>query len=196
MKKSLLASAFSVLFSGSALAEYTIDVTACAGTEMVQNSAGQWEVYNPAVHTVDETTPVRYERTLHVPPFFLASNRNMALVVTNVTSRDVTVIYTPTYYAFNSGQPVTLSPERIDMAFDGSNNPLSPQGALLASNTTGRIGIDLQSASFYGRALIKWESDTCGGAPLLATLEQTYYQNYSGGRGGWSVTPLNNGAPF
>ena len=82
-----------------------------------------------------------------------------------------------------NGNMTTSSPEVMYMAFNTGNDPRDASGAELKANTVGKIYIGLQGLNLYGTGHIKWLSETCGAAPIMATLMGYYYQNYSGGRG-------------
>lgn len=176
-------------------ARYVIDTNACAGAEWIQDTDGEWVLYEPDVHVVTEETPVFYANTINVPHFVINAGRKTKMYFYNQSGRDVQFFYTSTYYNAGSGDEVSASHEIYKSTFSGQS-PHSPSGALLKANSVGMIEIPYTNTDRYGHAKIKWTSDTCGEAPILGSMELMWYQQYSGGRGSLDHFFLNSGKAF
>lgn len=184
------------LLSPLALAQYTIDTEACAGQEMIHDQNGALVAYDPAVHQVDENTPVFYRGSARIPHFKVGTDRVNYISFNNVSESAVNVFFKAKYYDFNSGQQTTHSGGTMYGVFTNANSPLSSSGASLAANTQGVVYFDFTSGYKNGIAEISWDSSTCGKEPLQVTIEHNYYQNFGSGRGSIDYYYVNDGKAF
>ncbi|TRY30333.1 hypothetical protein [Aliiglaciecola sp. M165] len=189
MRKSLFCA---LLFIATHSSAFEIDTEACAGTEYIYDLENNLVEYDASTHTfVTPSTPVFYAAFENIAHIWLNTYRYSNILVTNTSEAPISFFYRPSYFLDSNGLETNASPESYSGVFNNSNSPKLDAGAMMPSNSMGRIKLSPTTSITYGTAQIYWNSSTCFQTPPLVTsVESSYFKS---GDGAISVQLTNNG---